>query len=106
MYYPLASNLAVAYGSPAVSQAVPMSGANAIEVNIDVTVIGSAELTVAVQVSNDLANWEVVDTVSSEAVGAVTAAFTGLAATYVRLHYEQQSGGIAILSGGLWTGDL
>lgn len=110
MYTQLAENAAVSSSSvPLVSQAVSMTGANAVQPTVVVANIsGGVTLTLGVQGSNDLENWTTIGTDQSSIGLGYTAVDpkTSVAWQYVRLTYKLSGAGAIILSAGLSTAAL
>lgn len=104
----LATNLVLAATTGTeVTQSVAMGGMNAAAPDVVATAIGTGDVTVKVQQSNDLENWE--DVASSTATASNTdrtdilnvAAKVG--AAYIRLHCSNTSNAIAVISVGVNT---
>jgi hypothetical protein len=109
MYTSVTSKAYVPFGTAQYSQAVSMDGANAVNVEATAFAVTGGELTVAVQGSNDLDNWE---DVSAAAIifsgpGADdSGAITGIGFAYVRLGYSVADSGAAIVAAGIETANL
>jgi hypothetical protein len=102
MYHELISKLYIEASSTAYTQAIDISGYNA--VCVELTVFTGANVTVMVQCSNDLANWS--DTASTTTgTGPIFkfcahTVFGQIAAKYVRLELATNTTA-AILAGGI-----
>ncbi len=107
MYTRLAQNVYVT-NSEQFSQAVSMEGANSVAFNVTVMEITSGTLTVSVQASNDLENWNTLASTDKTftAAGYGKKRITGIAETYVRLVYSMGVSGSAIVSAGINTAEL
>lgn len=103
MYFQVASKMVVTSTTPSYTQAVDMSGANA--VLADVTVFTGAGGTAVVQEGNDLENWT--DTAGTSALSGTsygTAKATSIAARYTRIKFTATS--TMIVSAGVNTASL
>lgn len=111
MYTQVASKLDVVTDAK-YSQAVSMEGANAVQMEATVFNIKgtSAELTISLQGSNDLQNWDTLGAFDSTFadIGYATKKLTGIANAYVRLKYEMTTGTSpqAIVGAGINTANL
>jgi hypothetical protein len=110
MYFNAASKLVVASGTDAFTQAVNMEGANAAMVEATLFVKGSGNVTVTVQGSNDLENWDTTGisggTITFTAVGYDDATATGIAYRFIRLKISQATSGSGIIALGINTAQL
>ena len=115
MYTQVAYALAVASATEAVSQAVSVSGANAVGVDLTVINYAGSTLTVTLEGSNDLANWKELDgtwSLPASAVGYAQDQYPDPAGAtntnqrigyeYVRLRYSQAGTSVtSIVSAGI-----
>lgn len=112
MYYQVASKLALTAGtgSEGYSQAVSMAGGNAVQVEFTVFNLGGAtNITVHVEESNDLENWELNTSANSGAITAVqfkTFKVSDIASQYVRLKYVGTGTGNIIVGAGVNVANL
>jgi len=107
MYYTVATKMVVVSGTPSYTQAVPMDGMNAAQV--DLTNFASGTGTATLQEGNDLENW--VDLLSGSGTGTIPATNyqgaikgTAIASKFVRLKLVVSA--TAIIGAGINTAPL
>ena len=85
MHYQVAEKLVVE--NPAsFTRAIPMQEGNAVSVEFEVVVYGGFDVTVTIELGNDLQNWKPGDSSSAkDAAGSFSLTSTGLGFQYVRL---------------------
>jgi len=115
MYHKLAEKLVVVSGTPGYSPAIPLAGANSVQVEwtlFNLTGGTTMSTTIAVQDSNDQENWTatlgtLVGTGTSlSGAGYATFQYKQIAAQYVRLSYTASNASgttTAVLSSGMNT---
>ncbi len=108
MYAELADKLVVTSAVDQFTPAVPMAGANNVQLNVVVVVLaGGATLTFDIQGSNDLQNWTSLATISPTVVGYDA---SGVAATvgwqYVRVRVKSDNASPSIVTIGANTAQL
>lgn len=103
MYTRLARRLCVSSSVNEVTRAVPMVGANAVQLDVDVLVIGAgATVSILIQGSNDLSNWLTLGTTKVTTVGYTsTAKATSVPWRFVRVRLSSNAAGTSILALGL-----
>ena len=114
MYYEVATNLAISTAGSSdsfYSQAVDMTGANAVYVSAALFQISGGSVNVTLQEGNDLDNWSDVTTaggtIGMNAGTYGTMKVSSLSAHYVRLKYTMFTAGKnAVLSAGVNTAQL
>lgn len=112
MYAQVATKLALTSSdSTEYSQSVAMGNDNAVFVEMTVfNAVGTTDLDVYLQVSNDLDNWEDFSGTPTIANTAAAGYFTGqessVASAYVRLRYDLASGNQLVLGAGINTASL
>ena len=109
MYFQVASKLAVISGTDSFSQAVNMTGGNAIFFDLTVFNNTGATLSAVAQQGNDLENWADVGGTITKSDAAVWAAtlVQSIAAAYVRLRYSLNgTSKVAIVGAGINVANL
>lgn len=109
MYTQVASKQVVVFGTVEFSQAVSMEGGNAVQFEVTCFAKGTGDLSVQLQGSNDLQNWDDFGTaVACDAVGYFSnaAAIDAIAYQYVRLEYTQATAGTGIVAAGINVANL
>lgn len=105
MYTQVASKLS-ASGTPEFTQAVSMSGGNAVEVEA-ANYTSSTTVTFTLQGGNDLSNWADLTSLGVAGPGEAMATKTAIAYAFVRLKVERTTGsGSAIVNAGLNVANL
>ena len=107
MYTQVANALAVSEAAVDFSQAVSMDGANAVVFSGTLLQDDGTTLTLQLQSSNDLENWEDVASASRDFTtpGYQRRKSSGIAEAYVRLSYTA-TGGTFVFSAGINTADM
>lgn len=104
MYHQLASRLALGTDATEVSQPVNMAEANAAQMEATVFYIAGSGLEFQLQSSNDLENWQPVDSAVGVGLGfTLLAALQDIAAAYVRIAYTTDGSTTAVFAAGLNT---
>ena len=114
MYYDLATKLVVSTVGASesfYSQAIDMSGANAVYVSAAVFQISGGSMNLTLQEGNDQDNWSDITTaggtIGVSAAGYGTMKVSSIAARYIRAKYTMfLAGRSAVLSAGLNTAQL
>jgi hypothetical protein len=107
MYTQVAQNQVVTSASSQFSQAVSMSGGNAVQIEAVLFVKGGGNFSIQLQGSNDLENWDDVGSaIAMTAVGFATDSCPDIAFQYVRLAYSQATSGTGIVAAGVNVANL
>jgi len=105
MYHSFADKLVVT--GLQVSQAIDMHDANAAQIELTIYDLGGAvALLLDIQGSNDLQNWETLDSTSFPSTGFAYHQVQSIAFAYVRLRYDLDGPGAAIVAIGANTARL
>lgn len=107
MYQQVATQLIVQSGTTYATREIAMDGANAVEVDFEmISGIGSPELLMSLEQSNDRQNWAAGSPTELTGIGSERARITGIASAFVRLSFSLNSGTTAVVAAGIEPSSL
>ncbi len=104
MYHQLATKLSVVNGADAYSEAVPMGGDNAVQLDATLFANTATSLTIVIQGGSDQQNWSDLTTNAGLGLGySAPAKTTGVGHGFIRLKYTVVGTGVIVLAAGVNT---